>query len=172
MEEAIKIFINKTLSKEEENLISKNCYESLVLIINHSVTTKTSIIVNEKKNFHNATMTIEFPHTKDIDCSYMKIDSQCEWYLNGNHYMCLDLKNAPENTETFQIILKNEHEYPVLFTDLNLELLDYDKKKDTFEFWYSLIGKPVYSVKSTFLLGTFARVSDGWKFYPGFYDMR
>ena len=49
-----------------------------------------------------------------------------------------------------------------------MELLEWiiGNDKDEFHEWYTLCGDNTYSLYNSFKIVTFAKVSDGWKFYP------
>lgn len=160
-----KIFINTTLNKIEEELISRNCYERIVLVIHYeNERNEADFIIKEHKNFPMESVSISIEHGENSASNeYIKIDSQCPWWIKGEHYAILDFNNVPKETDSFEIILKATFQKII---GLKMELLEWIIENDAFRQWYALCGEFAYHFEDSFHIGTFARVSDGWKFYP------
>lgn len=165
-----KVFINTTLNNTEEILISQNCHEKIVIIIEYdNQQNEIDFFIKENKFFKNTAFAITSENSEDCSSDYVKMDSKCPWWLKGKHYALLELDKANENTESFDIILRaNNRMNNRTLISFKMELLEWIIGNDKYEFheWYTLCGDNTYSLYNSFKIGTFAKVSDGWKFYP------
>lgn len=165
-----KVFINRTLNNTEDTLISKNCHSKMIIIIYYDNQENViDFFIKENKIFKNAAFAITSEHSEDCSSNYIKMDSKCPWWLQGKHYALLELDEANEHTESFDVILRaNNQMNNKTLIGFKMELLEWiiDDNKNEFHKWYTLCGDNTYSLYSSFKIGTFAKVSNGWKFYP------
>lgn len=163
-----KVFINTTLNNQEEMLISKNCHNKIILIIDYENNKNViDFIVQEHKYFPKARFFITSENSEECSSDYIKIDSRCPWWLKGKNYALLNLDETKEETKNLDIVLKanqliNKRE----LINFKMDILEWHYQINEFKLWYTLCGDATYSLINPFKIGTFARVSNGWKFYP------
>lgn len=164
------IFINTDLNNEEEKLISRNCHKKIIIVI-YSKNEKSAmdLVIKEKKYWKNSSFTIDIENNEKSSSDYIKIDSKCPLWMQSKHYALLELDNVDEKTISFDILLKpNESSNEKTLNNFKMQIYEWhtDNGRNELKEWYILNGDEVYSLYDTINIGIFARVSDGWKFYP------
>lgn len=83
--------------------------------------------------------------------------------MKWKHYALLNLNDIDKNTISFDILLKSDDK---TLDGFKMSIKEFYDDKGEIQDWYTLCGCETYSFSGIFNIGTFARVTDGWKFYP------